>query len=102
MLPDGKGESLSDCARETEACRRGTNLDVAKRASPLALQMDPIARDISISSGGDQLMRPDAVAKISHSLHDFFALDAPDLAYPAVARSRRSKRATQATDEFST
>ena len=59
---------------------RVANSEAAKRAPPVVFRTDPIAGDLCMAVGSDQLMKPDAVAKVLEALRDTVAPDARDVA----------------------
>ena len=64
------------------------------------LGLDPVARDVCLAVGREQLLEPEGVMKISQVLHDYFTPDARDSAYQGVVRLLHIKRATQTTDGY--
>ena len=62
-----------------------TNLEPPKRASALILIMDPVAREVCMAAGSDQILGADGVMKIVKLLNDYFAPDAADSVHQAVA-----------------
>ena len=70
---DGRGDPPANCAEKVELRSRVTNLDVTKSAPALVLQMGPVARDVCVAAGSEQLSDLDGATKIAQSLHDHFA-----------------------------
>ena len=70
------------------------NLGPLDRASALILKMDPVAREVRMAVGNDQIVDPDVATKILRAPNDYFAPD--DIA----SIYREFKRAARTTDEF--
>ena len=71
---DGKSKSFSNCAQEVGLWSRVTNLE-------------PVAREVRMAGGTDQITDQNGAMKIMQLLNDYFAPGAADSANEEVARN---------------
>ena len=91
---DKTGESFPNHAREVRPRSRAASFDQAKRASAPILNLGPVAHEVCVAVGGDQIMHQGGVVAIMHLLRDHFASGTADSVYREVARLLRPKRAS--------
>ena len=83
---DGWGESLENYARQVELWRQVANLDPAKRAAVLFLEMDTLARKVCMAAGGDLITDQNGANEISELLRRYPASGAADSVFREIAR----------------
>ena len=85
---DWEGESFSNYAQELELCSRVAN-------------MDPVAREVCVATGSDQITDPGGAMEIAQVLNDYFAADAADSGYQEVVRFWQFGRAVGTMGKYS-
>ena len=90
----GKGSPFLHYERQVRLRRQVANLEPAKRAPALILQMGRDGGQVCMSTGNDVIMKNVGANRIPHILDEHFAPDAIDAIYQ-VERSLHLKRTNQ-------
>ena len=96
---DGKGASSQDYHRQVRSRMRMDHWDHSKRLTVLILCMNSVARQVSLSSGGDRLISNDRAMRILDILKNYFAPGAVDSICRGVAHFLQYRWEGQSTDE---
>ena len=97
---DGKGESYSNIAQDVELRSHAANFGPMRKASALTLNVGPVARQVCMVAGSDQITHPDGTMEITRASTNSSAPGAAGTVYQEVGRFLQFTPAAQAMGEY--